>query len=170
MKRLIFLLGLCCCLAAVAQEQTMMAALCLRTTDGAAYDFLIADQRPQVVCQHEQMVVTYTTTEGASGSLSFSRDAVAQLTIAQRDMTPVKGVKGGDDGRVTFNLTAPGRVCVSGLADGEAVHAYTADGKMAVAPVYSHDGKAVVDLTGQQRGIYLLRAGNRSHTFKILKP
>ena len=163
---MLFFAILCLCAwGAQAQECEIVSVLHLKTTQGAAYDFLLRDQKPEVLCYNGKMTVSY---DGGVGCLTFAREDVATLTIEERDTTPVSEVASAER-HVSFDLTARGRIRVRGLKDGEKVQAYSADGKT-VATMRSHGGEASLDLTAQPRGVYVIKAGDGRNTFKMLKP
>ena len=153
------------------QEAAELRVLNVETTDGQTYHFLLSDHQPVLTSQNGQMRVTWLAKaeDSERSVLTFQHQDVARLTFSDYDPTPVRDVPQQRFSDVFFDLTSPNRVIVRGLKDGERVTVHHLDGRSVLPAVRSLRGQAIVDLSRQPSGTFLINAGGL-RTFKLLKP
>ena len=154
----------------IAEKQGILT---VNLVDGQNVQFLLPVERPEIKCEEGVMTVTYLILANASedsrwNTLTFERDKVKDLVIGEAEIDEIREVK-SETSRIRFDLTHRSMVRVSGLSDTDRLTVVSIDGKL-VKPIVSRGvGEAVVDLTGQPRGIYVVSV-NGSFSFKLMKP
>ena len=107
--------------------------------------------------------------KGEEDYVSFERDQVENLTVGTTDVTTIEDVKSDKCQRISFNLTSAGIARVSGLQPSDRLQVFCLDGKSVSVVMSRNDGEAIVDLTQQPRGIYIVSV-NQRFSFKLMKP
>ena len=154
----------------IAEKQGILT---VNLVDGQNVQFLLPVERPEIKCEEGVMTVTYLILANASedsrwNTLTFERDKVKDLVIGEAEIDEIREVK-SETSRIRFDLTHRSMVRVSGLSDTDRLTVVSIDGKL-VKPIVSRGvGEAVVDLTGQPRGSYVVSV-NGSFSFKLMKP
>ena len=133
--------------------------------DGTCVRFVLPVQKPVVTFGNGVMEVSLSD----HTFIHFERDEVDYLTVGTEEPQPngIALVEG--DERIQFDLTRNDVVRVSGLQKDDLVQVFALDGKSIGAPISRHDGEAVVDLSQQRRGVYMISV-NQRFTFKLMKP
>ncbi|UKK53226.1 hypothetical protein [Prevotella sp. E2-28] len=168
---LLFLLSLLMSVGAMAEKQ---AILTVNLVDGRKAQFLLPVERPEVKCEESMMTITYLITSSSDSeenrwnTLTFERDKVKDLVIGETEVDKICEVK-VEESRIRFDLTQRGMVRVSGLNDNDRLIVVSIDGKQVQPTISRSADEAVVDLTGQPRGSYIVSV-NGSFSFKLMKP
>jgi hypothetical protein len=155
----------------IAEKQGILT---VNLVDGQNVQFLLPVDRPEIKCEEGVMTVTYliglanASEDSRWNTLTFERDKVKDLVIGEAEIDEIREVK-SETSRIRFDLTHRSMVRVSGLSDTDRLTVVSIDGKL-VKPIVSRGvGEAVVDLTGQPRGSYVVSV-NGSFSFKLMKP
>lgn len=152
--------------SAWAEDQCSLFVL---MKDGTNVRFVLPVQKPVVRCTHGMMQIDYLSTNQGETYMAFERDQVENLTVGTEEPLPNGIVSTDGVQRIQFDLTSQDVVRVCGLQKGDLVQVFGLDGKAVSVPVSRHDGEAVVDLSQQRRGVYMVSV-NQRFTFKLMKP
>ena len=154
-------------LSATAQDY-FDTVLCLNLKDGGKVEMVLPVAQPEVACEDGWMTINYVE-NGQPAQLSWARDDVEALTFGARP-SGIDKVEAQEE-RIHFDLTRAGVVQVRGLQAGDRLQAVGIDGKAVRADIQrqTDEGTAIVDLTTQPRGCYVISV-NRRFTFKLMKP
>ena len=136
--------------------------------DGTIVQFTLPVQKPVISFTRGMMKVAFQE-NGDEDYVSFERDQVENLTVGTTDVTAIEDVKSDKCQRISFNLTSAGVARVSGLQPSDRLQVFGFDGKSVSAVMSRNDGEAIVDLTQQPRGIYIVSV-NQRFSFKLMKP
>lgn len=160
-------------MAAVAQAEGR-STLFVNLKDGTKAQFVLPVQKPVVTCYDGTMYVDYQDRQTAypysvaDAEVRFSRDEVESLTVGTALTTGLCAAPTAEP-RVSFDLTRPAEVHVSGLTKGDRLQVFALDGKQQQVPVAMQGSEAVADLSGLSRGLYVVSV-NQRFTFKLMKP
>jgi hypothetical protein len=154
----------------IAEKQGILT---VNLVDGQNVQFLLPVDRPEIKCEEGVMTVTYLILANASedsrwNTLTFERDKVKDLVIGEAEIDEIREVK-SETSRIRFDLTHRSMVRVSGLNKNDRLTVVSIDGKLVKPTISRGVGEAVVDLTGQPRGSYVVSV-NGSFSFKLMKP
>ena len=140
-------------------------SLFIMTKDGKCVRFVLPVQKPIVTFGNGVMEVSIS----GYTYIHLERDEVDYLTVGTEEPQPngIALVEG--DEHIQFDLTRKDVVRVSGLQKDDLVQVFALDGKSISTPISRHDGEAVVDLSQQRRGVYMVSV-NQRFTFKLMKP
>lgn len=125
--------------------------LVLNLSDGSQAEFALSDQ-PVITFSDGNLVLTCgaqeisTSLEGVSYYISPSSTAIRQLTNEEKP-----------DVKVAF-----GQAAFKGLKAGSHIVVYTIDGVQVSSVAVSPEGEASVDLSALPRGIYVVKAPNKT--------
>ena len=150
---------------ALAEEH---GTLFVHLKDGTIVQFTLPVQKPVISFTRGMMKVAFQE-NGEEDYVSFERDQVENLTVGTTDVTAIEDVKSDKCQRISFNLTSAGVARVSGLQPSDRLQVFGLDGKSVSVVMSRNDGEAIVDLTQQPRGIYIVSV-NQRFTFKLMKP
>ena len=150
---------------ALAEEH---GTLFVHLKDGTIVQFTLPVQKPVISFTRGMMKVAFQE-NGEEDYVSFERDQVENLTVGTTDVTAIEDVKSDKCQRISFNLTSAGVARVSGLQPSDRLQVFGFDGKSVSAVMSRNDGEAIVDLTQQPRGIYIVSV-NQRFSFKLMKP
>ena len=114
------------------------------------------------------MTIVYNDKDD-SQYMKFLRDEVKSLEIGMSNIDAIDEAKKEADSRITFDLTRPGVVSVSGLQSSDRLKVFDLQGKAVKADISRSEDKATVDLSALRRGIYMVSV-NQRFTFKLMKP
>ena len=120
------------------------------------------------------MTVTYligiasASEDSRWNTLTFERDKVKDLVIGETEVDKIREVK-AEEPRIRFDFTRRSMVRVSGLNESDRLTVVSIDGKQVQPTISRSADEAVVDLTGQPRGSYIVSV-NGSFSFKLMKP
>ena len=157
-----------------AQTTSEQGVLTVNLKDGSRVEFTLPVELPVVTFGKSQMMVTYTqlssesNVENEERNLYFERDQVETLVVGVKEVDKVSEIKGEEPG-IRFDLTNQSIVRVSGLSDSDRLTVVSLDGKQVKPAVSLNGSEAMVDLTGQPRGCYIVSV-NKRFSFKLLKP
>lgn len=169
MKRKISFCSLMLLLATIimASENRVLT---VHLTDQRTVSFVIPDQQPHVYCGEGLLEVYFNNEKEDSENsyLSFNIAEVVNMTIDSLNISAIKDIN-PQDPRIRFDLTNGSKVHVFGLQDGDNLQIVSLDGKSVQVPVNRVDAEAVIDLSSQQRGCYIISV-NSNFTFKLMKP
>lgn len=167
------ILSLLACLASVvAFAQTPATAapdvLVVKLVDGTSYRFSIPDASPSVLFNRGVARVSYyDSAKQESLFVDIERDNVDNIYFVNAEAEGVQAPE-AQQADVMFRLQQAGVIAISGLHEGDAILVATADGRSVPGVTVSTGKSAVVDLTSQPRGIYLVSV-NKRFTFKYMK-
>ena len=150
---------------ALAEEH---GTLFVHLKDGTIVQFTLPVQKPVISFTRGMMKVAFQE-NGEEDYVSFERDQVENLTVGTTDVTAIEDVKSDKCQRISFNLTSAGVARVSGLQPSDRLQVFCLDGKSVSVVMSRNDGEAIVDLTQQPRGIYIVSV-NQRFSFKLMKP
>jgi hypothetical protein len=148
----------------------------VNTVDGQSYRFIITPNpdmtdRPGVglFCfgSDAMWMDDKSDLNHLDNSLSFSRDEVKHITFETVEPNGIEAMN-ADQQRVTFKLQND-KIDVSGLQAGDRIAVAKADGRSVMNLSAASGGHAVIDLSRQGSGVYVVSV-NKSFTFKIMKP
>ena len=160
---LLMLLSWMMAAGAMAEEQGILT---VKLSDGSKVQFVLPVQQPVVNC--EKSVMTICLSNSSEPSMSFSRDEVESLVVGESEIDGLRETS-ADEPRIRFDMTRQGMVRVSGLNDGDRLMVASVSGRQ-VQPTMSRNGsEAVIDLSGQPRGCYIVSV-NKRFSFKLMKP
>lgn len=133
------------------------------------YDILLSAE-PDIFCREGKMTVTFAAASSAEGTatLTFAAEDSVQLSLKSAEEVGIRRPAEALPHPI-FDLTAPGRVRIKGLERGALVQACGADGRLAAQTRAGADGTALLDISRQGRGVFVVRV-NQRQTFKLLKP
>lgn len=151
--------------SAMAEERS---TLFVNLADGSKVTFVLPIQKPTVTYEKSVMTIVYNDKDD-SQYMKFLRDEVKSLEIGMSNIDAIDEAKKEADSRITFDLTRPGVVSVSGLQDSDRLKVFDLQGKAVKADISCTDDKATVDLSALRRGIYMVSV-NQRFTFKLMKP
>ena len=168
---LLFLLSWLLSVGAMAEKQ---GVLFVNLVDGGTAQFLLPVERPEIKCEEGIMTVTYligiasASEDSRWNTLTFERDKVKDLVIGETEVDKIREVK-AEEPRIRFDFTRRSMVRVSGLNENDRLTVVSIDGKQVQPTISRSADEAVVDLTGQPRGSYIVSV-NGSFSFKLMKP
>lgn len=144
-------------------------ALTLHLTNQSKVQLVLPEQNPYIVVENGLLIVEFRKNANDTDwqSLEYSREQIVNLDFEVVDYDGVEEVV-GQDNIVRFDLTRKSVVRVSGLQDKDRLQVVSLDGKAIQVPVSRQDGEAIVDLSGQSSGCYVVSV-NRGFTFKLMK-
>ena len=144
------------------------STLFVHLKDGSIVQFTLPVQKPVVSFTRGMMKVAFQE-NGNEDYVSFERDQVENLTVGTTDVNAIEDVKSDKCQRISFNLTSAGVARVSGLQPSDRLQVFCLDGKSVSVVMSRNDGEAIVDLTQQPRGLYIVSV-NQRFSFKLMKP
>ena len=168
MKARTILLGLLSWMMTASAMAEERSTLFVNLADGSKVTFVLPIQKPTVTYEKSVMTIVYNDKDD-SKYVKFLRDEVKSLEIGMSNIDAIDEAKKETDSRITFDLTRPGVVSVSGLQGGDRLKVFDLQGKVVKADISRYDDKATVDLSALRRGIYMVSV-NQRFTFKLMKP
>lgn len=144
-------------------------ALTLHLTNQSKVQLVLPEQNPSVIVENGILKVLFHEKVHDTDwqILEYSREQIDNLAFEMVDYDGVEEIV-GQDNTVRFDLTRKSVVRVSGLQDKDRLQVVSLDGKAVLVPVSRQDGEAIVDLSGQPSGCYVVSV-NRVFTFKLMK-
>jgi len=148
----------------------------VNTVDGQSYRFIITPDpdmtdRPGVGLFCFDSDAMWASNELALNHLdnwlTFKREEVKDITFETAASNAIETMK-ADQQRVTFKLQND-KIVVNGLQAGDRIAVAKADGRSVMNLSAASGGHAVIDLSRQGSGVYVVSV-NKSFTFKIMKP
>ena len=133
-------------------------SLTVTLADGTQRVFQLSE-RPELLWEGDNIIISTATTELAIPRTNFKGFNV-------NDASAIETVKNGGS-RVTVD--ADGKLRAEGLKVGSTIRVYDAAGRQVSQQTVSADGCAIVNLSKQPTGTYIVKIDNQS-TLKILKP
>ena len=168
MKARTILLGLLSWMMTASAMAEERSTLFVNLADGSKVTFVLPIQKPTVTYEKSVMTIVYNDKDD-SKYVKFLRDEVKSLEIGMSNIDAIDEAKQEADSRITFDLTRPGVVSVSGLQGSDRLKVFDLQGKAVKADISRTDDKATVDLSALRRGIYMVSV-NQRFTFKLMKP
>ena len=147
-------------LAALLLPMTAMAAnttLVVELADGQTANYLLQD-KPVLTMEGSQLTIKTETVQ-----TSYERSLVKRFFFTGES----SGVKEVSKGALVYKQTDADHLEISGLSQSDRIAIYNAAG-VQVGSVSHDSDKAVVSLSGLQRGIYLVKIG-KSQTIKFIR-
>ena len=135
--------------------------LLLRQADGTAVKFALTDY-PVLTFEDGDLVVSCN---GERISFGVQDLTTHEIIIEQVDKTPtaIDRVVSSEGVSPSYPQIGFGQASFSGLKEGQQIRVYTVDGKIVSTVKVAADGKAAVDLRSLPKGVYILRAPNKSY-------
>ena len=169
MKARTILLGLLSWMMTASAMAEERSTLFVNLADGSKVTFVLPIQKPTVTYENSVMTIAYLYDKEEFQYMAFNRDEVKSLEIGMSNIDAIDEAKKEADSRITFDLTRPGVVSVSGLQGSDRLKVFDLQGKAVKANISRSDDKATVDLSALRRGIYMVSV-NQRFTFKLMKP
>lgn len=176
MKRKVVLLGLLLSMlplgSAWADDDF---ALNVNLQDGSTLQIVVEKQHPEISFKDGVMTIiyykyTHTINEVdyfKQTELQFGRDEIVNLTVTA-EATGIEDVK-AEHQQKKFFLASDGIIHISGLKRGDRIQMVTLDGKRVALATAGQDGEALLNLSSQSSGIYVVSI-NKDYSFKLIKP
>jgi len=177
MKRKVVLLGLLLSMlplgSAWADDDF---ALNVNLQDGSTLQIVVEKQHPEISFKDGVMTIiyykyTHTINEveyyDERTELQLDRDEIVNLTVTA-EATGIEDVK-AEHQQKKFFLASDGIIHISGLKRGDRIQMVALDGKMVASATAGQDGEALLDLSSQSSGIYVVSI-NKDYSFKLIKP
>lgn len=137
-----------------ASEQLLVLSL----TNGSVTKFALTDD-PVITYKGNDVIVTC-----GENVLQTSMADVKSVGFEKGENTGIEAPKAVSEPQTTFSF---GQAGFEGLQSGERVMVYSIDGKVIRTIKADADGRAQVDMSSLQTGVYILRTAKKS--FKIKK-
>lgn len=159
MKRILFLLYICCCCLSVSAADTN-TILRVELKDGTNNDYMLAE-RPRISFEGDKVVFLCK-----SISTSYVRENIQNFVFLEDNNTGIQELRAGDT-RISYSIEAE-KVTIEGIAENEIINIYSISGQQCQPPVNYSSNQAEILLTPLPNGYYIINIGNKQ-SIKIIK-
>ncbi|MDE7455675.1 MAG: T9SS type A sorting domain-containing protein [Prevotella sp.] len=159
MKRILFLLYICCCCLSISAADTH-TILRVELKDGTSNDYVLAD-RPRISFEGDKVVFLCK-----SISTSYTRENIQNFVFLEDSNTGFQELKAGDT-RISYSIEA-GKVTIEGITENENLNIYSISGQQCQPSVNYSSNRAEILLTPLPNGYYIINIGNKQ-SIKIIK-
>lgn len=156
-KSLLILTLLFLTLSALAQAEQFAESMVLKFKNGETISFAL-DEQPKLTFYQGNLILSSSTLES-----SFQLSNLDSYQIKYSDANSVPSIKEGDQ----VLRQEAGCIYISGLKSQSVVTVYSTSGIVVCSTIADADGCALVDLSTQQSGVYVISYG--ANSIKITK-
>ena len=150
-------------------------ALNFNLKDGSTLQIVVEKQNPEVSFIDGVMSIFYYSIDSQTGEtdyndrkeLQIKRDEMVSMAVTTT-ATRIEEVK-ADHQQKRFFLAGDGTIRMSGMSVGDRIQVVALDSRSVATVIVGQDGVAIIDLSCQPSGIYVVSL-NKDYSFKLIKP
>lgn len=131
-------------------------SLMVNLTDGSSVEYKFADT-PSAVIEGDNFKIATLT----SDAVLYPIDDIVNITLQARETGKVVTLP---ENTLSFGLSST-TLEAFGLQKGQKVSLYSVAGLLRAESVAAADGTATIDISGLEKGVYLVKAGDKSFKF-----
>lgn len=160
MKRVLFILYICCCCLSISAATDVNVVLRVELKDGTSNDYLLED-RPQINFDNNDVVFLCKNI-----STSYNRENVLNFVFLDVNETGIQQLKAGD---TRFNYSVEARqVTIEGDLGSAEIKVYSISGQQFNPEISRSSNQVMIYLASLPSGCYIIKIGNKQ-SIKIIK-